>query len=131
MDFELKTGIEKEYSLEVNQGNTAKAVGSGGLEVFSTVSLIGVFEKISYELMEEHLPEEFSTVGIKVNIDHIAATPMGMHIEFKTALTDIDRKRLVFEVEAKDEKEIVAKGIHERFIIEKEKFMEKAKNKLS
>jgi len=128
MDFELKTGIEKEYSLEVNQSNTAKAVGSGGLEVFSTVSLIGVFEKISYELMEEHLPEEFSTVGIKVNIDHIAATPMGMHIEFKTALTDIDRKRLVFEVEAK---EIGAKGIHERLFIEKEKFMEKAKNKLS
>lgn len=130
MELNFKEGIKREVKIKVSEKETALSLGSGGLEVLSTIILSQYFEKISYELIEEQLPPAYSTVGIKLNFDHTAPTPVGMNAVFKTELLKIEGRKLVFKISAEDEKQSIAEGVHERFIIEKEKFMEKVKNKL-
>ena len=77
------------------------------------------------------LEEGQGSVGIKMTLSHIAATPLGMKVWCETELTEIDRKRLVFTVEAYDEAGKIAEGIHERFIVDNEKFLSKAEQKKS
>lgn len=69
------------------------------------------------------------TVGTLMNVSHISATPLGMEVTAKSELVEIDRKRLVFKVEAFDERGRIGEGTHERFVIDNEKFQEKANNK--
>jgi predicted thioesterase len=79
--------------------------------------------------MAKHLPEGYTTVGTSVNIKHLAATPVGMEVIAKTELIEIDGRRLVFKVEAFDEVDKIGEGIHERFIVDEERFMKKNEEK--
>ena len=103
--------------------------GSGAAKVFSTPDLLLLMEGACFKLAEEYLNEGESTVGTLANFKHLAATPLGMKVRCECELIEIDRRRLVFKVEAYDEKEKVGEGIHERFIINKEKFEAKAESK--
>ena len=76
--------------------------------------------------MAEELEEGSGTVGISLNITHDAPTPVGMEVTCESVLTEIDGRKLTFEVEARDEKGVIGKGIHERFIVNDKKFQEKA-----
>ena len=70
-----------------------------------------------------------TTVGTLVNVQHLSATPVGMTVTASCELTEIDNRRLVFTVEAKDERGIIGKGTHERFIVNSQKFMDKTNSK--
>ena len=98
----MELGIKGAAETVVVYENTAAAVGSGALEVFSTPSMIALMEKASRELVQPYLEEGQSTVGTLVNIKHLSASPVGMTITCKTELVDIDRRRLVFHVECYD-----------------------------
>ncbi len=128
--MELKTGLTFEKKIKVVYEQTATAKGSGGVLVFSTPDLILLMEDVCYQLAQPYLAENESTVGTIVNIKHLAATPVGMEVLAKGELIEVDRKRLVFNVEAYDEKDKIGEGVHERFIINKDKFMDKVEEKL-
>ena len=116
----------------VTEENTAKAVGSGGLEVFATPALIALAEKTAYESVVPYLEEGQGTVGTNIDIKHIAATPVGMRVVCETELIEFDAsnpRRLLFSVNVYDEVEKIAEGTHERFIINNDKFMGKAEGK--
>ena len=128
----LNKGIIGKDELIVTEENTAKAVGSGGLEVFATPALIALAEKTAFQSVAEHLEEEQSTVGTHIDIKHIAATPVGMKVTCETELIEVDSenpRRLVFSVNIYDEVEKIAEGTHERFIIYSERFQNKANGK--
>ena len=128
----LNKGIIGKEELIVTEENTAKAVGSGGLEVFATPALIALAEKTAFQSVAEHLEEEQSTVGTHIDIKHIAATPVGMKVTCETELIEVDSenpRRLVFSVNIYDEVEKIAEGTHERFIIYSERFQNKANGK--
>lgn len=128
----LNKGIIGKEELIVTEENTAKAVGSGGLEVFATPALIALAEKTAFQSVAEHLEEGQSTVGTHIDIKHIAATPVGMKVTCETELIEVDSenpRRLVFSVNIYDEVEKIAEGTHERFIIYSEKFQNKANGK--
>ena len=128
----LKKGIIGKEELIVTEENTAKAVGSGGLEVFATPALIALAEKTAFQSVAEHLEEGQSTVGTHIDIKHIAATPVGMKVTCETELIEVDSenpRRLVFSVNIYDEVEKIAEGTHERFIIYSERFQNKANGK--
>ncbi len=91
--------------------------------------MITLIENTASASVEEYLEEGQGTVGTFVNVKHLAATPIGMSVTCETELTQVDRKRLVFETKVYDESELIGEGIHERFIIDKEKFMKKAEGK--
>ncbi|HEY0753430.1 MAG TPA: thioesterase family protein [Ktedonobacteraceae bacterium] len=121
----LNVGLAGEASTVVVHENTAAAVGAGGVEVFGTPMMIALMENASWNAVAKHLDEGFVTVGTVVNIKHLAATPLGQHVRANAELIEIDRRRLVFKVEAYDEKQKIGEGLHERFIVQLEHFLRK------
>lgn len=104
---------------------TAKAVGSGLLEVFATPAMIALMEKTAMMAVSEQMPEGFNTVGTRVEVDHIKATPLGMKVRCEASLRAQDGRKLEFEVVAHDETGLIGKGLHTRFIINEDRFMQK------
>ncbi|MBR6413051.1 MAG: thioesterase family protein [Oscillospiraceae bacterium] len=122
----LTTGRKGHLETIVTEETSARSVGSGGLLVYATPSMIGLVEETCWRSVADELGEGQSTVGTKIRIDHLAATPVGMKVWCDTELIEVDRRRLEFAVRAYDEAGLIAEGTHERFIINVEKFMAKA-----
>ena len=127
----LEIGIKGKKSAAVVEENTAAAVGSGLLPVFSTPALVALMEGCCAESVAEYLDEGECTVGISLDIKHTSATPVSMTVTAESELVGIDRRRLVFKVTAYDGSGEVGHGTHERFIVSSGRFMEKANSKLN
>lgn len=125
----LKTGVRGEAWAGVNESNTAIAHGSGGVSVFATPAMIGLMEKAALLSVDPLLEEGMTTVGTVINVQHLAATPVGMKVTALSELVEVDGRRLVFRVEARDDAEIVGRGIHERFVVSRQKFLDRASAK--
>lgn len=122
----LKAGILGESSATVDPSNTAVAYGSGNVSVFATPAMIGLMEKAALSSVDPLLETGMTTVGTRVEVQHLAATPIGMKVVAVSELLEVDGKRLVFRVEARDEVEVVGRGTHERYIVPEEKFLSRA-----
>ena len=133
MDFTeiLKPGLEAQKTAAVTDGNTAFALGSGGLAVFATPAMIALMEGAALFAVDPLLPPGWSTVGTDLSVRHVSATPLGMKVSARAELLGIDGRALSFKVEAFDEAGIIGEGTHSRFIIENEKFMAKTDRKKS
>ena len=125
----LATGIQGEKKEQVTQENTAHTVKSGALKVYATPAMIALMEQAAYTSVAGELEEGQGTVGTLMNVSHISATPVGMEVTAKSELVKVDGRKLVFHVEAYDERGKIGEGEHERFIIDNEKFQNKADNK--
>lgn len=124
---DIKTGTSATVSVRVCKENCASAMGSGALDVFATPAVVAYMEMAACKAVNGCLEEGLSTVGTKVDIAHIKASPLGETIEATAVLKEIDGRRLVFGVNARDSKGEIANGTHERFIIKVDKFMAKLK----
>lgn len=122
---ELKPGIRGKIELTVDESVSAMHAASGEMNVFGTPFVIALMEQTADKSVRPCLEEGCATVGTLVNIRHTAATPMGMKAYAESELIEVDGRRLVFRVAVFDEVGQVADGLHERFIIYKEKFMQK------
>ena len=127
---ELVTGIKGKQTETVTEENTAAALGSGSFHVYATPAMIALMEKTALASVADALGDGMTTVGTKLDIAHTAASPVGSAITCESELTEIDRRRLVFRVTAYDEHGEIGSGIHERFIVDCEKFLAKAQAKL-
>ncbi len=127
---DMEKGLRHTETVMADETNTAAAMGSGTLRVFSTPSMIALMEKTCYTCVQAHLDEGLSTVGTLVNVKHLAATPVGMKITSECTLEEVDGRRLVFSVKAYDEKGLIGEGEHERFVIKCESFVGKTYAKL-
>lgn len=125
----LEVGISAKKKLVVTEAMTAKEMGSGELPVYATPSMIALMENTAYQSVSDCLEAGQGTVGTLMNVKHLSATPVGMEVTCESKLVEIDRKRLVFEVKAFDEKGCIGEGTHERFIIDNQKFLDKAESK--
>lgn len=121
----LKPGLTGEIKIKVEFDHTAAKFGSGLVEVLATPVMIGLMEGASQKAVAGFLPEGHTTVGTVVNVKHLAATPIGMEVRASAVLREVDGRRLVFDVKAYDDKERIGEGVHERFIINTQKFMQK------
>ena len=119
----MEAGIKNEKSIVVTDEVTASKVGSGLLPVYATPSMIALMEGTCAENVQPYLAEGEGTVGVAVDIKHIAATPVGMTVRCESLLKEVNGKKLVFEVNVYDEKGLVGTGIHKRAIINNEAFM--------
>jgi predicted thioesterase len=118
-------GLTGEATTTVVHENTAAAVGAGGVEVFGTPMMIALMENAAWRAVASSLEEGDVTVGTVVNVRHLAATPLGQQVRATAELIEIDGRRLVFKVEAHDEKRKIGEGQHERFIVNLERFMKR------
>ena len=116
----MKIGMKGSKTITVTEDMTAEKVGSGMLPVYATPCMIAEMENVASLSVQAELEEGSGTVGTKMNVDHVSATPVGMQVRIETELTEVDRRRLVFKVEAYDETGLIGHGLHERFIIQNE-----------
>ena len=129
MRVTLVPGLTGEATTKVTDANTAAAVGSGGITVFSTPMMIALMENAALRAVQPHLAEGESTVGTAIHIKHMAATPLGMNVRAVARLETVEGRRLVYTVEAFDDREKIGEGTHERFIIQVEKFLSRVGQK--
>ena len=127
----LSPGITNEKSVAVMIENTALAMGSGTLRVFATPAMIALCEGCCAESIEDLLDEGMTSVGVKVDIEHLAASPLGASVLCKSRLVAVDGRRLDFEVEVYDNVDLIGKGRHTRFIVDAERFVTKTYAKLN
>jgi len=125
MEFDVLKGLCHSETLVVEHKDTAAVYGSGALEVFATPAMIALMEKTCLEAVASKIGEGNTTVGIAVNIKHLKASPIGSLIRCDAKLVEVDRRRLVFEVRCFEGDTLIGEGIHERFVVDSEKFMAK------
>jgi fluoroacetyl-CoA thioesterase len=123
-------GDKGHASLTVTAERTADALGKRGVTVLATPFLVALIEDAAGRVIEPHLPAGGSSVGTRVDIKHLAATPVGMTVRAEATLLETDGRRFVFGIEAWDDKEKVGEGRHERFAVpDLEKFLGRAMQK--
>lgn len=119
----LEPGITHRETQRVKQGDTAIYYGSGSLEVYATPAMIAFMEYTALKTVLPCLPEGHDTVGFEVNIRHLKPTAVGKTVTCQATLSEVADKKLVFELEVRDDGGMIGKGTHTRYIIHKEKFM--------
>ncbi len=125
VESRIKVGMEAERRFKVTGDMAASFIGSGDVSVLSTPSMIALMETTARDLVQPHLPPEETTVGTAVNVRHLAPTPVGGEVTVKAKLVEVDRRRLVFEVKCLYGDTLVGEGTHERFIVNRQKFLSK------
>lgn len=125
----MEIGIKGKQTVTVDGTNTARAMGSGTLDVFATPSMVALMEETAWKSVEGELEEGSGTVGISLEVTHDAPTPVGMNVTCESELVEIDGRKLSFKIRAYDEKGEIGTAYHRRFIINEEKFLEKAEGK--
>jgi len=126
---ELTAGLTGRAESIVNETNTALAMGSGSLRVFATPALAALMESAACAALADALPEGQTSVGTTLNLKHTAATPVGMRVWAEAVLTAIDRRALSFTITAYDECGEIGSAEHTRFLVDAEKFQQKADTK--
>jgi len=125
--MEIKTGIKNTSEIIVKEKDTAANYGSGLLKVFATPAMVALMENTALNCVKNFLPKGYDTVGTEINIKHLNPTPVGKKVKCTAVLTKSDNKKLTFEVNAWDESNLIGTGIHKRYIINTESFMERMK----
>ena len=98
-------------------------------QVFATAYMVGFMEWTCMEALAPYVEDDERTVGISVNVSHIAATPVGMKVRCRATLLEADGNRTKWKVQAYDEKDLIGEGTHERFTVNNDKFLDKLAQK--
>lgn len=122
---EFRIGSVGEASETVLHTNTAKAMGSGSLDVYATPAMLALMEKAACEIVNPCLDDATTSVGISVNLSHDAATLVGKTVNAKAVLVGVDGRKLTFKIMVSDDYGTIGQGTHERFLVNKEKFLSK------
>lgn len=124
----LEIGLNEYKEMIVTHNESAAKMKSGNLKVFATPCMIALMENTCAESVQKHLETGYDTVGIEVNIKHIAATKIGKKVWCNSKLISINKNILEFTIEVFDEKQMIGNGTHKRAIINVEKFLSRVNN---
>ncbi|MEU5553808.1 MULTISPECIES: thioesterase family protein [unclassified Micromonospora] len=125
-DLALTPGLSARVELTVTDADTAEAVGSGDVPVLGTPRVLALVEAATVAASAPHLPAGATSVGTRVELTHLAATPVGRTVVAQATLTTVDRRRLVFDVEVSEDGQRVAEGRVERVVVDRQRFVERA-----
>ena len=128
--MQIKPGLSGRAELVVGEEHTAPRVGSGKVRVLATPVMINLIEAAALAAIEHLLPAGYQSLGTRLDVRHVAATPVGMKVRASAAVVRIDGRTVYFRVEAKDEKELIGEGTHERVVVNVAKFDARVRKKL-
>ena len=128
--MEITVGMKGEVSSFVEREDTAKEVGSGDLLVYATPCMAALMEGAACEAIADALKEGQTTVGTELNIRHTSATPVGLEVRAEAEVTEVDGKVITFSLKAFDEVGEIGSGTHKRVLVNSQKFLDKAYDKL-
>lgn len=126
---ELKPGLAGSAQIVVGTRDMAPHVGSGKVKVLATPVMVSLMEEAALDAVEGYLPAGYQTVGTRLDVTHVAATPVGLRVVAGAELTRVDGRRLTFRVWADDEKERIGDGTHERIVVDVARFDRRAQEK--
>ena len=121
----LEKGLSARSAATVVPGNTAAAMGSGDLDVFATPAMVALMENAAMTAVAGELPEGATTVGAEMNVTHIKPSGLGAEITATAVLTEVEGRKLTFNVGARDAEGMIGEGIHIRYVVDRAKFMAK------
>jgi fluoroacetyl-CoA thioesterase len=129
LDEIIKAGLTREENFQVTSENAAIHVGSGSSPVLATPWMIAFMERVSHRLLAEHLSPGETSVGIYLEIKHLAPTPVGASVQVKAQVLEVAGNLITFNVETWDHVEKVGEGIHRRAVIDEARFLRRVKSK--
>jgi fluoroacetyl-CoA thioesterase len=127
----VRTGLTGAAELVVGEEHTAPFVGSGRVRVLATPVMINLMEAAALDAVEKLLPSGHQSLGIRLDVRHYAATPVGMRVRVSAELVKIDGRTLDFRVEARDEKEPIGDGLHQRVVVNVARFDQRVQKKIA
>lgn len=125
----IRPGMDREEDFLVEEQNAAIHVGSGSSPVLATPWMIAFMERVSHRLLAEHLSPGETSVGIYLEIKHLAPTPVGSTVQVKTRITEVEGNLITFAVETWDQVEKVGEGTHRRAVIDEARFLRRVEGK--
>ncbi len=128
---ELRVGLTGRKELTVEERHTASHLGSGGVPVYATPMMVLAMEEAALSAVDPLLGDGRATVGVSLDVRHLAATPLGMRVTATAELVGIDGRMLTFRVEARDDAELIGEGTHVRAVVDLERFKDKLAKKAS
>jgi predicted thioesterase len=128
---ELQSGLTGTAEIVVGTRDTAPHVGSGKIGVLATPIMVNLMEAAALQAVERYMPPGHQTVGTRLDVKHFAATPVGMRVRAHAELTRVEGRTLTFTIRAVDEREAIGEGVHERLIINVERFDQRMQKKLA
>jgi predicted thioesterase len=127
-DF-IQVGLSKEATYVVLEEHTAIHIGSGSLRVLATPWMIAFMERTARDLLGEHLPQGYSSVGVRVDVRHLAPSAVGSTITVRAVVQSVDGSKVNMHIEAHDQHEPVGEGEHQRVVIDEERFLRRVQAK--
>jgi len=127
----LTPGLTGRTELVVGEQHTAPRVGSGKVHVLATPVMINLFEAAALDAVDQHLPAGYQSLGTVLNVRHIAATPVGMRVRATAEIVRVDGRTVFLRVKAEDERELIGDGLHERVVVNVEKFSQRLEKKIA
>jgi len=127
----LRVGLKGTAEMSVGEEHTAPRVGSGRIHVLATPVMLNLIEAAALACAEHLLPRDHQSLGTHLDVRHIAATPVGMTVFANVELVKIEGRTLSFRVEARDEVELIGDGVHERVVVNVERFDLRVQRKLA
>ena len=128
--MDLAPGLVGKVDLIVGDEHTAPSIGSGKVRVLATPVMINLIEAAALAAIEHLLPAGYQSLGTHLDVRHLAATPVGMKVRATAEVTKVDGRTVTFKVSAADEKEPIGDGVHERVVVNVEKFDQRVQRKL-
>lgn len=125
----IEAGLEGRADLTVGEQHTAPSIGSGAIHVLGTPVMINLMEAAALNAVERLLPAGHQSLGIHLDVSHVAATPVGMKVHATARVTAVDGNRVSFHVEAHDESDLIGEGTHERVVVNVERFDKRVRKK--
>ena len=129
LQLQLPVGLTGTAEMVVGEQHTAPRVGSGRIHVLATPVMINLIEAAALAAVEQSLPEEHQSLGTRLDISHFAATPVGMRVRATAEVVRVEGRTIHFRVRAEDERELIGEGIHERVVVNVERFDERVNRK--
>jgi predicted thioesterase len=127
----LKPGLKGSTELLVDEQHTAPRIGSGRVHVLATPVMINLMEAAALDAAEHLLRPGSQSLGTRLDVSHIAATPVGMRVRATAEVTEVDGNKVTFRVEAHDEAELIGEGNHQRIVVDVDRFDRRVRSKLT
>lgn len=126
--MEISVGLSATKEIVVQEKDSAKALGSGGLDVFGTPAMIALMENVALDMIRPHLPAGSDSVGIKINADHLKASAIGARISCTATVTAVDGRKVSYDITCYDASgDKIGFAAHDRFVVDMAKFMSRVK----
>lgn len=130
MKNSLIPGVSRRERIVIDRERTIGFLGEA-MRIYSTPAMVRDIEYTSLALIQEHLDDGESSVGTRIEADHLGATPIGREVDVTVTIEEVDGRKVTLSAEVRDALEVVGRGLHRRFVIDTQRHAARLEEKLA